>query len=131
MVRFYLDRTYEIRKHTQEEYAKQKAEIISTLEAVLVNPQGIDKKCLVIKAGVFCWLLHIDLLVFQPISLSQVDVLSIAVKAALADLALPKIEAFFNANTKSNDFEMREDLLGWDVICKGGSVPTVITLGLV
>ena len=131
MVKFYLDSTYETKKHTLEEYAKQKREIISTLESMLINVKGINQKCLAIKAGVFCWLLHVDLLVFQPISLSQIDILAVAIKAALADLALPKVEVFFNENSKSNDFEMSEELLTWEQISGGVQVPAAITLGAV
>ena len=115
-----------------EEYAARKQEIISTLETMIVNRGGINKKWLIIQPGAYCWQLHIDLLIFQPLSLMYIDAFSIATKAALADMLLPKINVFFNQNTKSNDFEMGEELVPLSHFAKMPfEQPCIITMGLV
>ena len=133
IVQFYLDSTHESKKHSNEEYARMKEEIVSTLSEMMINRGGINKKWFVIQPGIYCWQLHIDLLVFQPISLVQIDSLSMAVRAAFADMRLPKINVFFNENTKANDFEMGEELLPLSQFSKSEAteLPCVVTLGIV
>ncbi len=132
-MKFYLDSTYESKRQTQEEYARLKQEVISTLETMLINKQGgINPRWLGIQSGIFCWQLHVDLLVFQPISLVHLDAMAIAIRAALADMVLPKVSVFFNQNTKNNDFEIEEGLVSLSEHAKTETeLPTVVTMGVV
>jgi len=130
MIRFYLDSAHETRKHTLEEYTRQKQQIISTLQTLLINSQGLDTKSLCIKPAIYCWLVHIDLLVLQSISLRQVDLLAGATKAALGDVQFPKVRVVFNENTKTYDYEVLEEMLTWKDVCKT-PIPDIVTLGLV
>jgi len=49
----------------------------------------VDRKELQIFKGEFCWNLHIDILVFDELSLEQLDYICLCIRAALLNLELP------------------------------------------
>ena len=113
-----------------EEYNKQKEEIISMLELMLINPEGLNLKKLIIEPGEYCWLINVDLLTFQSIYLGQIDYLAAAVKAAFNDLKVPQVRVFYNVNLKKYDYELLDKILPWDATYEY-AIPNIVTFGLV
>jgi exosome complex RNA-binding protein Rrp42 (RNase PH superfamily) len=68
------------------------------LEKVYGNTM-IDKEQLCIVNHEICWLLFIDVLILDELSLVQIDYIGYAIRAALINLILPKIHASKNSNT--------------------------------
>jgi len=97
--------------------------------SLLGGPNGagaaIDLSCLRILDGKVCWVLYIDGLVISADG-NLLDVLSIAIKAALSNTDLPKVEVVSSTATDEDpELDVNdEDTTPLDT----SSVPTIITL---
>lgn len=111
------------------------AELARTLErCTAAGPSGrgggLDLAPLGIVAGKTCWVLHIDALVLN-LDGNLLDALSVAVKAALADTRLPRVEVVAGEEPGDEpDYEVDDDPSASTPLEVGG-LPIVVTISRV
>ena len=70
----------------------------------------IDRKELSIYDGEFCWNLNIDLLVFDELSMEQLDYIGLCLRAAFVNLELPQTIATLNNLTGKIEVGLVEEV---------------------
>lgn len=97
----------------------------------------IDRTELCIYKQEFAWHLNVDILVLDELALHQIDQISLAIRSAFQDLALPQVIATVNSNTNQIEVGLVEEVYpdkdNTDqlVMLKSAqNAPFVVTVGL-
>ena len=96
----------------------------------------IDRSELCIFKGEFCWNLHVDLLVFDELSMEQLDYIGIVLRGAFKDLQLPQTIATVNNNTGKIEVGLVEEVYADkentdQMITIKSSPPYLVSIGVV
>jgi len=109
-ISFYLEssqtgRSLFVREDQADSMKQRMQNIIQTLFSNM-----IDRQELCIFKGEFCWNLHVDLLVFDELSMEQLDYIGLCLRGAFKDLQLPQTIATLNNNTGKIEVGLVEEV---------------------
>ena len=109
-VNFYLEssqtgRSLFVREDTADSLKQRMQHILKTLFSNIIN-----RKELSIYDGEFCWNLNIDLLVFDELSMEQIDYIGLCLRAAITNLQLPQTIATLNNLTGKIEVGLVEEV---------------------
>ena len=109
-INFYLEssqtgRSLFVREDTADSLKQRMQNSLATMFANV-----IDRKELSIYDGEFCWNLHVDLLVFDELSMEQLDYIGLCMRAAFGSLQLPQTIATLNNLTGKIEVGLVEEV---------------------
>lgn len=89
----------------------------------------IDKKQLIIVPGKICWIANVDVFLLGMMDICYLDSISLTIRAAFEDLAIPKLQINFNKISEDYEIDLISNYSTNTIKFNTSNFPLICTIG--